>query len=312
MTKFIISLRFKQFYRALSEIGFIRVVLVVPFVAMIGLGVLENLLNQGLWTAFGLLFLILGSLHFNRKDKHFLKILKKERFIVYLIEYFLTSLPFLIWFGVENAWLQVVASLAMILILPFINWTFLYQNSRAWLSFPDFMTKDFEWMIGIRKNLVYIILLYALGLILSYLTVSVLAVLLLLAVISTTFYLEHSETRNFLHLYAHTPRLLMRQKIWRAVGLYLLFTMPLSIVFLIFHATYWYLLLAVLAVSSVIQLTSVTLKYVTYTPKETNQRNAVLLGFLMLCWLTPFLQPVPLLMTMTYYKKAINRLSNYF
>ncbi|NJN78320.1 MAG: hypothetical protein HC803_08335 [Saprospiraceae bacterium] len=109
-----------------------------------------------------------------------------------------------------------------------------------------------------------------------------------MAIITTTFYLEDGEPRNFLHLYADSSTELMRLKSIRAVGLYLLFTIPLSIAFLIFHFQYWYLLLAALAIGCVIQLTSVTLKYVTFTPKESNQRNMILLGFLLVCWLTPF------------------------
>lgn len=312
MVKFILSLRFKQFYRAISEVGFIRVIIVIPFVAMIVLGLMENILRRGMWEAFVFLILILTSLHFNRKDKHFLKVLEGRRFIVYIVEYLLASLPFLIWFTYEQVWYQLAASLATIIVLPFFNWTFVYQNAKAWLRFPKFMATDFEWMMGVRKNIGYIIPVYIVALILSYLTVSVLAGLLLLAMITTTFYLEPGETRNFLHIYAKSPQSLMRLKIIRAVGLYLFFTIPLSIAFLIFHGQYWYLLLAVLIIGSVIQLTSVTLRYVTYEPKESNQRNAILLGFLLICWLTPFLQPVPLLMTVTYYKKAVNRLQNYY
>lgn len=312
MVKFILALRFKQFYRAISEVGFIRVVIVIPFVAMIVLGLMEGLLRRGLWEALVILGMILSSLHFNRKDKHFLKVLEGKRFLVYFFEYLLASLPFLCWFAYESAWLQIAACLGVVATLPFFNWTFIYQNAKAWLRFPVFMSADFEWMMGVRKNIGYIIPLYIAGLVLSYMTVSVLAVLLLLAMITTTFYLEPGEARAFLHLYAKSPKALMRLKIVRAVGLYLLFTIPLSIAFLIFHNQYWYLLLVVLAIGSVIQLTSVTLRYVTYTPKESNQRNAILLGYLLVCWLTPFLQPVPLLMTITYYKKAINRLRNYY
>lgn len=312
MTKFIISLRFKQFYRAVGEVGFLRMVLVLPFVAIIILGIMENLLKQGMWSAFAFFAFILVSIHFNRKDKHFLKLLQNQRFTIYTIEYILISLPIIAWFIYESAWLQIIATLSLAGILPFINWTFVYQNAKAWLRFPRFMTRDFEWMMGIRKNIGYIAILYPLGLILSYMTASVLVVLLLLAIITTTFYLEEGESRDFLHLYADSPKGLMRQKVIRAIGLFLLFTIPLSIAFLIFNPQFWYLLLAVLAISSVIQLTSVTLKYTTYQPKASNERNAFLLGFLLVCWLTPFLQPVPLLMTITYYRKAINRLQNYF
>ena len=313
MTKFIISLRFKQFYRAISEVGLIRMILVLPFVAIIILGIMEGLLKQGMWSAFGFFTFIIASIHFNRKDKHFLEVTHNQVFTIYFVEYLLISLPIIAWFAYENAWLQIIVTLILVGILPLLNWTYIHQNAKAWLRFPAFMTKDFEWMLGIRKNIGYIIPLYMLGLILSYFfTVSVLAVLLLLAIITTTFYLEEGETRNFLYLYADSPNNLMRLKVIRAIGLFLFFTTPLSVAFLIFYPQYWYLLLAVLAISSVIQLTSVTLKYTTYQPKASNQRNAFLLGFLLMCWLTPFLQPVPLLMTITYYRKAINRLRSYY
>lgn len=312
MLNFILSLRIKQFFRGLTEIGFIRVIIVIPFAGIIFLGMLENLMRQSLWMVYLILALMLVSLHFNRKDKQFLKVLKNQRFAVFAIEYLMISLPFLIWFFIENAWFQFFLTLILIGVLPFMNWTFIYENSTARLHFPKFMTKDFEWMMGIRKNIGYIIPIYILAIILSYLTVSVLAALLLLAIITTTFYLEPGETRDFLHLYANTPSELMRQKSTRAVGLYLLFTLPLSFSFLIFNIQYWYLLMVALAVGAIIQLTSVTLKYLTFTPKESNQRNAILLGFLIICWLTPFLQPVPLLMTMAYYRKAVNRLKMFY
>jgi hypothetical protein len=308
MLNFILSLRIKQFFRGLTEIGFIRVIIIIPFMAMILLGMMENLMKQSLWVIFGVLALMLGSLHFNRKDKHFLKVIKNQRFTLFSFEYLMASLPFLIYFFIENAWFQIFSTFILVSILPFLGWTFIYENSTAWLRFPKFMTKDFEWMIGTRKNIGYIIPIYILAIVLGYLTVSILAALLLLAIITTTFYLEPGEPRNYLHLYADSPSELMRQKSTRAVRFYLLFTIPLSIVFLIFNIEYWYLLIITLAIGSVVQLTSVTLKYVTFTPKESNQRNAILLGFLLICWLIPFLQPVPLLMTITYYRKAVNRL----
>ncbi|MFT5834155.1 MAG: hypothetical protein ACI97N_001789 [Cognaticolwellia sp.] len=312
MLNFVLSLRIKQFFRGLTEIGFIRVVIIIPFMAIIILGLMESLLSRSLWEAFGFLALMLISLHFNRKDKHFLSVLKNQRDAVFAIEYLMVSLPFIIWFIIENAWLQVISTIILLRIIPLLKWTFVYTNSTAWLRFPKLMTKDFEWMLGIRKNIGYIILIYILAIILSYFTVSVLVALILLAIITATFYLEKSEPRNYLHLYADSPSELMRQKALRAVGLYLLSTIPLSIAFLVFHFQYWYLLLAALAISSIIQLTSVTLKYVTFTPKESNQRNVILLGFLVACWFTPFLQPVPLLMTMTYYRKAKNRLKLFY
>jgi hypothetical protein len=312
MLNFILSLRIKQFFRGLTEIGFIRVIIIIPFMAMILLGMMENLMKQSLWVIFGVLALMLGSLHFNRKDKHFLKVIKNQCFTLFSFEYLMASLPFLIYFFIENAWFQIFSTFILVSILPFLGWTFIYENSTAWLRFPKFMTKDFEWMIGIRKNIGYIIPIYILAIVLGYLTVSILAALLLLAIITTTFYLEPGEPRNYLHLYADSPSELMRQKSTRAVRFYLLFTIPLSIVFLIFNIEYWYLLIITLAIGSVVQLTSVTLKYVTFTPKESNQRNAILLGFLLICWLTPFLQPVPLLMTITYYRKAVNRLKVFY
>lgn len=313
MTKFIVSLRFKQFYRAISEIGFIRMVLVLPFVVIIILGVMENLLRQGMWSAFAFFAFILISIHFNRKDKHFLQLLENQRLIIYIIEYILISLPIIAWFVYESAWLQIITTILLAILLSFINWTFTYENSKAWLRFPKVMTKDFEWMMGIRKNIGYIIPLYVLGIVLSYATTaSVLVALLLLAIITTTFYLEEGETRDFLYLYAASPKVFMRRKVVRAIGLFVVYTIPLSITFLIFHHQFWYLLLAVLAISSVIQLSSVTLKYTTYQPKASNKRNSFLLGFLLMCWLTPFLQPVPLLMTITYYRKAVIRLKSFY
>ena len=130
MLNFILSLRIKQFFRGLTEIGFIRVVIIIPFMAIIILGLMENLLKRSLWEMFGFLALILVSLHFNRKDKHFLKVLKNQRYAVFSMEYLMASLPFLIWFFIENAWVQILATFILIGILPFIKWTFIYYDIK--------------------------------------------------------------------------------------------------------------------------------------------------------------------------------------
>lgn len=312
MISFLLKFRFKQGFRLLDEIGFMRLLVLSPFLFIIVLVLLERFIHATPWQIVVVFSFFLASSHFSRKDKAFLQHTYEQPKLVYWAEYFVLYLPILIWLGSQLAWLPLLSLLAIILVLPFFNWTLTFNQTYSIIQFPKQMHQDFEWMIGIRNQGIWLILIYGIALMTCFYIVSVLAALLLFAIIIATFYLEDGEERVFLHLYADNPSALMQRKVKRSIGLFLFFTSPLSFVFLIFHFQYWYLLLAVLVISSIIQLSSVTLRYATYGPKATLKQNSWILGLLLACWLAPFFQPVPLLMTITYYKKALNRLKNFY
>ncbi len=312
MLSFLLQFRIKQAYRTLGEIGIIRFLILVPFLFIILMVLLEQLVKATPFQLVGLFSFFLISTHLAREDKRFLGQIFKQPAGVYSLEYLMLFSPIFVWLAYKMAWAAIVVFLGVIGVVAFVPWTLKFQDTNVTVHFPKWMHQDFEWLIGIRKQGVWIVLIYGIAMVTSFYTVSVLAALLLLAILVTTFYLENGEERIFLQLYATNPKQLMRKKVVRSVGLFWLFTSPLSVAFLIFHYQYWYLLLAILVISSIIQLTSVTLKYATYAPKETLQQNSWILGLLLACWLAPFFQPVPLLMTIVYYRKALGRLRQFY
>lgn len=273
---------------------------------------LESLQGITIWAGLGIPMMLVSSIHLGRMDKNFLKQTQNHPFIIYIAEYTTLMLPIFAWLLMTHQWLLMLVLVGFILLLSFTPWTLQLNNTHALFHYPTFMAIDFEWQIGIRKNMPFIIILYPLGLILSYLTATPLVIILLFAIITATFYLENGEEQTWLEIYANTPKAFLQRKIKRAVGLFLISVFPFIISFLIFHWQYWYILLIVVLIATVIQITSITLKYATYAPKARLQQNGIVLGFLLACWLTPFLQPVPLLMSIVYYRKGLRRLATYF
>lgn len=307
----ILSIRFKQFARILEEIGVIYVILLLVVLFPLSMGVLDQLAAiPPIWTA-GIMSAILLSIHLNRTDKDFVQLILHRPYMMYLLEYVVLAFPVWIWLMYLGNWLAVGILFLAVLVVGAIPLTIrLRRRQSPLLRFPASFTKHYEWVNGLRKSTYLMLPLYIVGLALSGYTATIPIVLFLLGLMTTDFYMD-CEPRIFLELYDGNARSFLRKKIRDHLIIFWLCALPLVALFLVFHYSYWYILLVVIFVVSVFPVLSITLKYASYQPNIRLTQNSFTLGLMVAFLCVPFTQPVPLVMTVIYYRRAVKNLNDF-
>ncbi len=313
MIKTILLLRLKQFRRLLEELGVIHLIVFLFVLFPMVLGAWMRLEEGADWWMLAIMGFLLFSIHINRKDKAFLKLVTKSAPLVFIAEYLLISIPGLLWvLNLGNLWV-LLGLVAIIVGLPFINWTLVWKgNQRPLFRFPTHFMEEVEWISGVRKSIGYLLVLYVLGVVFCWWSPAiVLVVLFILGIIVATFYME-AEHDLLLPLYSETPQSFIRKKIKRALGLFWAYSSPLVGLFFIFHYEYWYVFLIVAVIASLFPVMGILLKYGTYAPGTSLKRNELILGIMIAFMTLPFGQPVPILLSIRYYKRSMTNLKHYF
>ncbi len=297
--------------RILAEIGVVLFVLLLLVSFPLLMGVLAQLSDMPPMWAVAITLVLILSIHLNRQDKDFVKLILKRPFLMFLTEYLVLVLPIGIWNLYTGNWLAALALIVGISVVACVPVTLRFRKrERPLLGFPKTFIRHYEWVSGLRKSVVWMIPTYILGAALSGFTAAIPVALLVLGLITTDFYMD-CEPRIFLELYNGRARSFLRKKILAHLMIFWLACLPLVILFLIFHHVYWYVLLVVMFVVSVFPVLSITLKYASYQPNIRLTQNAFTMGLMVAFLCFPFTQPVPLVMAAVYYRRALKNLKNY-
>lgn len=304
----LLKLHLKQLGRLLRELGMIRGVIVLALV-FFTLARIYTLTPPLTYIVIAIVFLSLASLHVSRKDKTFLQLISDQTRSLYLVEYHLLASPVYLEFLLNSWWVEVAGLLVGITLIPLANVRSNAKASRI-RSLSFIPASAFEWKSNLRKQGLWIGLLYVLALVLYSYPFVTLVVIVIFTFIVTTFYNE-SEPRSMVEVFADSsPRAFLWQKGKVHLLLFWAGCLPLLLVFLLMNTKYWYVLVIWFFISSVIQLLSIMLKYCFYEPGNTLNKN-VFMFIYFLSLFVPFFVPVPLVMLINYYGRAKNNLSTY-
>jgi hypothetical protein len=303
-------IRLSQFRRIIIELGVWRSMLLAYFLYLFAnvliskTGSWEGSLS--VWIGSGLLVF---SIQASRPDKNFLKLLRTRLFWIYWLEYIFLLMPVCV------AWLfspfPYFSLFLIISVLPICFW----QKTWKEILPPSFRTSflpahAFEWKSGIRRSGVFAVLTTAAGLYFSSYTGSIPIALLVLTLITNSFYSE-GESLLLLEQYAPKAAPFIRKKISRQLVLFGLISSPLSFTFLVLHFDYAWVLAVVFLMSSLIQLFAVLAKYAFFRPQSDLPTAAMLTFAAMFCYVVPFLAPIPLVMNAWLYRRAEQNLTAY-
>jgi hypothetical protein len=303
----LISIRFRQLLRYTVELGIFRGMVAILLLLFFYVSALQTFSP---WLTAGIIGGLLISIHTTRLDKTFLSIIKVRSTLVFFVEYLLLALPFLVPLLLKNHWQPALSLFGVTLFLPLLNVRITDTSRRfrwvvAWL--PAAM---FEWKSGLRKHFFSLLIIYAIGLFCYNFTVAAPIALLLLTLINCDFYVA-TESREMLEAFEMPPGKLLHLKLKNQLTIFWLLCLPLLMVFILFHGTYWYVLPVVMLLCTVLQVLSILLKYAVYSPHENLQGNFLLIGLSIIFFFFPFLLPLPFLWIVKYYKKAMNNLHFY-
>jgi len=325
----IFKIRLSQFFRLLKGIGLFRIIallIILWFVLFVVYHFLispENTVKSLI--AIGLLLL---SLHASRNDKHFIKTTIKSPYLIYLSEYLVLTIPvFVIWI-VYNNWIGAGLLILVVFIIPLIYFNLQFQylgsiikllinpfnsnlNSKFKIRLPFISTSSFEWISGIRRNLLILLPAYLLFLAFSFKPYVAVVGLIFLSLLIAGFYF-YGESREFVEFYAKNPREFILKKIYTNLRQLIIVFAPILIIALIFQITTWYYLLGALIVSVLIQVITIIFKYGLFEENANLNRNSIIVYSNILFLILPVFFPVPFIMGIMYYNKALKNLKQYF
>lgn len=304
--------------RFLMELGFLRAALVCGFVLAIFIFLFFHLNSHKIvWGGIAIYSLLITSIQFSRNDKLFLKSIFINPRLAFTIEYVCLTIPLSVLLLAKGYIFPSLSFIPIVFLIPFLNYSVSIQPKWQ-MSFPFLPATAFEWKVGLRQNLWVIILLQVAGLFFYPYQVSFFIVILLIGIITATFYLE-MESRLMLEsqLEVWKQSNFLIKKIGHAFLLLFMNTLPISIAFFIFHFNFWYLFLGLFLLTFLLLAFSITVKYAFYEEGK-NQRFmlAILQSLAIILLILPFISgfPSPILLFILlvyFFRKAQKNLKEY-
>jgi hypothetical protein len=313
----------------LKEIGLLRIIILLLILWLILFLIFQFLISSENTVksliAIGLLLL---SLHASRNDKYFIKTTIKSPYSIYLSEYLLLILPFLVIWIVYFNWIGIGLLILIVLLIPLIPINLKLQylgsiikllmnpfgsnlNSKFKVSLPFISISSFEWISGIRRNLILLFPVYLIVLAFSFKPYVAVVGLIFISILVSGFY-YNGESREFIELFAKNPREFILKKIFINLKQLLILFAPILIIALIFQTPTWYYLIGAVIISFLIQVLAIVFKYGLFEENANLNRNSIIVFINIIFIIVPFCWPVPLIMGIRYYIKARENLKKYF
>ena len=309
MIKTLLILNLKRFWRLLCEIGIIRSLFLLVSSAYAGYFIyrvvfLYNPLYSVIVNA-----LILFSIHNSRKDKDFLSIVKINKTLLFSIEYFIISLPFIISFLLTKKWYVVVILLFLIYLISIIKRPVKLKVNKP-LEYPFISQNIFEWYTGIRYNLPFLFIIYLIALVFCIHLYIIPISIFLLSLILSSFFIR-TEPISFIDVFQISAKKFLNMKFKSHLLYSFVFILPLIIIFIIIHPGNILIVIISSVVYFLIQLYSIILKYAFYTPNCSSEHNYIFLFLFLIGFIAPVFLPISIYFFIKFYNRAISNLNNF-
>lgn len=299
-----------QFYRGATEIGLARMLFLIGLLCFILFMLLMQAASEvSMRYAVGVLLLIVTLLHVKRKDKLFLQTHFHRYKWIYLVEYFLLSVPFVVFLLYHSQWLLILIVLLMlgVLVNLEIKLNLLSLNTKIPRLIPE---ECFEWKAGLRKYLILIALLWVVGLSTSFFVASVPIVIFILGILPLSFY-EQSEPYQMITAFEISATKLLFRKIKYQVLLFSGLSIPLIASFVVFHYDKWYIPTAEYFIFISLHVYLILTKYAFYEPDSRSSAVQVFGTLGALGIIIPVFIPVVWLLSIRFYFKSRQNLNFY-
>ena len=258
-------------------------------------------------TAF--VFYVCFSIQSYRKDKLFVyNHIQNPRSEIYT-EYFVIAFPFMVTSLFTKNWFCFPVLLAALGIIPFLKFTIKQKTYFRGIS-AVISPSDFEWISGFRKSFIFLIPLYILAIGLSWFRILPLFLLWFITVTIVSFYTE-CEPLHILKRDDLSAKIFLQQKLMKHSKYILLLYIPVLVINTFFNIEYLVLNLLFIPIQLALVWYAICLKYSGYEPNKNSIGNSILLSLVSVGSIVPYLLPIPLLMAISTYGKAVRNLKNY-
>ncbi len=268
-----------------------------------------------------IIFLIVSQIriailiYWHRKDEIFLMNIRADYKFIFGIETIILSLPIILLLAFSRYWYIIFFSTAASIGFGLLEPTYRrLRNNRKFFTVTKHLPLNaIEWKAGIRKKGYLFLLLYIVGAVVVISGVSIslvlLTCLLLVFVYVVTSFFDQCESRQIIELHGCSPKEFLFAKLRAAWILFVIFTLPIAIEFLIVRVDAWFILFAVYILCSSIFSSAIILKYAFYHEGGSAKLECgSAMGWVLL---SHAIFPFSLLVQSYYFVKAKNKLENY-
>lgn len=244
-----------------------------------------------------------------RKDRLFVFTHIENPHLEIWIEYLAWTFPFAISSLFNKYWFFYLLLMAGLYVITYLNYSI---RQKTWLGNISILipATNFEWISGIRKNMVYTIPLYLVAIGFGWFSYLSLFILWLLTIIITTFYSE-CEPLQILKEGNNSPKLLLGKKMIKHGTCLIILYAPVLMLNTLVNPENWLVNFLFVVVQISLLCFSIGFKYTMYEPNKPSTGGEVIQGLTAIGSVIPFLVPVPVIMAFRYYYKAIRNLNNY-
>jgi hypothetical protein len=325
----IFKIRISQLFRLLKGVGLFRIIVLLLLLWFVSFMIYQFMISpENTFITLFVIALSLLSLHTSRKDKHFIKTTIKNPYSMYLSEYLVLVFPFLVIWIVHLNWIGAGLLILFILSIPLISINLKLQNigsiikllinpfssnlnSNFKVRLPFISNSSFEWISGIRRNLILLLPVYLIILAFSFKAYVASIGMIFISILISSFY-YHGEPREFVEFFAKNPSEFIQRKIFINLKQLIIVFAPIIIIAIIFQPHTWYYLTGAIIVSFFIQVLAIIFKYGLFEENTNLNRNSIIVLLNILFVLVPMFFPVPIIMSIKYYKKARKNLKEYY
>lgn len=310
MISSLINIRIRQAGREIQGLGLFRTVVLLIFgILLLALLFIQTKELPNAIYASSVVLLLIFILHNRRKDKNFLRIAFDRPYRVMFVEYLLILMVLVVFLLIHRFWYIALASIAIGAVIPHIDLSTRRSgyNSAIQRRIPD---GYFEWISGVRRYLLPLIIIWGAGILLSCLIAAVPVALFLLGVIFLNFF-ENNEPFQMIVVFEKGPKQFLWQKIQQQLVMGTVVSAPLAAAFAIFHPHLWYVSLLLFVAFNVLLMYVVLVKYAFYEPDTRSYAAQVFIAIGILGLLIPVFLPLVLLLSVWFYLKAGQKLKFY-
>lgn len=298
---------FIQLFRSVTDVGLLRFIILAGLIFLGGAFVVNKM------DSYDYLFLLISLLavtqiHLKRKDLHFLQIVSKQYILTVFLGYVLGFLPLLIVYVFFGKWLLICISVLYVLAISY------YKHAPNKRNANNFLVKlvpciHFEVRAGLRQYGFLMFAVWLLGLIFSFFIGAVPVAVLLLGILSLSFFEKHESLPMVIALEKNSETFIL-EKFKTIVFLYTLVSLPLIALYLIFNPLYWYIPFIVLIIIYSLQFYFICTKYSIIFKSGSSANN--LMGSIGIMFaIIPIFLPVLWLLSLRSYGQAIKNLNFY-
>jgi len=296
-----------RYFQVKNDLGFLFFV-ITAIIGALAYFFFNKTDNKQFYFLAGVVYLLI-RFHTSRKDLNYVLKHLESPIKQLITEYQLFLLPFGIPSLFTQAWYFFFIIHAVGFMLPFVK---VKPGNMVW--FPNISkhipSSQFEWIAGIRKNWMALLIFTMVAFVLSSVKLFPLVALCLVNSILMSFYTE-GESRQMLTANNYSPKEIMLSKIVFSIKITLMINVPVIVINSIFNADFLFINSLFLLYSCLVMAFAVACKYNVYKPNTNLEAISIQFGLVFIVLFFPQFMILTIFLTAYYYQKALKNLSHY-